>query len=100
MRHKSMHLLDLDQNLIISICKILSIKDKLQLRPVNRSFQRLLDEPVPGCGIWGVVDLHDFRSDLGLEDLYRHAYPRPYADHTLCQGYHQPSLSEDSSSFA
>ena len=79
MRHKSTHLLDLHQNLIISICKMLSVKDKLQLRLVSRDFRCLLDNPAPGCGIWGVVDLHDFRTDLSLEKLYRHAFPcTPY----------------------
>ncbi len=87
LRHKPIHLLDLDQNLMLSICKMLSVQDKLQLRLVSSTFQRLLDEPAPGCGIWGVVDLHDFRSDLSLEVLYRRAFPHPYADHTLDQEY-------------
>ena len=68
-----MHLLDLDQNLIVKICKMLSAKDKLQLRTVSRSFQTLLDDPVPGSGIWGVIDLDVFDIDFDLTPLYRQA---------------------------
>lgn len=71
---KYTHLLDLDQNLIISICRLLSVQDKLQLWLVNTTFLKLLDEPAPGCGVWGVVDLHELNFDQKLDWLYRHAY--------------------------
>ena len=76
MRPKSIHLLDLDQNLLISICRMLSVRDNLQLRLVSRRFVHLLDEPAPGCGIWGVVNLDEFSVDRDLDQLYRHAIPR------------------------
>lgn len=71
MRPKPMNLLDLDENLIVSICKLPSVREKLQLRLVSRGFQNLLDDPEPGCGIWGVVSLEDFTLDNPLPPLYR-----------------------------
>lgn len=69
-----MRLLDLDQNVIVNICRMLPVKDKLQLRLVNRSFQSMLDNPLPGSGMWGIVDLHPFTYDFTLAPLYRHAF--------------------------
>ena len=66
-----MSLLDLDQNLIVSICRVLSVRDKLRLQMVNKYFQKLLNGPVPGAEIWGVVDLHVFNLRLVLKPLYR-----------------------------
>ena len=60
---KPMHLLDLDQNLVVSICRVLPVRDKLQLRIVCKIFRDLLDDPTPGDGVWGVIELHDFTVD-------------------------------------
>ena len=82
MQARSMHILDLDQNLIIKVCSLLSVRDKLQLRLVNKLFLELLDEPAPGCRVWGVVDLHDLDVHHELDPVYRHAFSI-FAEHSL-----------------
>ena len=78
-----MHLLDLDQNLLVSICKMLSVEDKLQLRMVSKNFQGLLDDPAPGSGLWGVVHLDVFNVDHTLTPLYRYGPPRLLREPTI-----------------
>ena len=70
---RSLQLLDLHQNLLVNICRVLSVWDKVQLRLVCKLFHSLLDDPAPGSGIWGVVDIADFKDDLCPMDVYRQA---------------------------
>ena len=72
----SMHLLDLGQNLIVNICRVLSVRDKLRLRMVCRGLRDLLDNPAPGEGIWGVVDMFALDIDLLVLPLYGQASAR------------------------
>ena len=71
MPRQSLRLLDLHQNLLVDICRVLSTRDKAQLQLVCKNFHSLLDDPAPGSGIWGVVDLYDFKDDLCPLKLYR-----------------------------
>ena len=71
MNPRSLQLLDLHQNLLVSICRVVSIWDKVQLRLVCKLFHSLLENPAPGSGIWGVVEVADFKDDLGPMGVYR-----------------------------
>ena len=76
----SLHLLDLHQILLVNVCRLLSIRDKLQLRLVCKIFHSLLDDPAPGTGVWGDVFLDDLQDSLTPLDLYRHASSHPLLD--------------------
>ena len=77
MRSKSMHLLDIDRSLIVSIFRVLPVRDKLQLRLVCKTFYELLDDPTRGGGLWGVIELHGFTVDKTTYDpLSRHVLSR------------------------
>ena len=90
---RTLNLLDLHQNLLVNICRVLTIQDKVQLQLVCKSFLKLLVDPTPGSGIWGAVDLDDFKDDLPPLQLYRHASPRLFPREFLLQTQQRKSIA-------
>ena len=65
-KRRCMNLLDLPENLIISILRCLPTKSKCQAEAVCRTFREVLSNPTPGSFVW---------DDLSLDDMIFHSIP-------------------------